>query len=131
MLGEARLTDAAGRTADFSNCVVIMTSNLGAREFARGRLGFQQDGETWRNAVEHFTAAVQAVLRPEMFNRIDSIVPYRPLSEEVVESLTRRSWRRSPSVPASRGASCVWRSRNLSSSIWPGRGMIPAMARVR
>lgn len=90
VLGEARLTDAAGRTADFSNCVVIMTSNLGAREFSRGRLGFQQDGETWRNAVEHFTAAVQAVLRPEMFNRIDSIVPYRPLSEEVVEALTRR-----------------------------------------
>ncbi|HSJ03849.1 MAG TPA: AAA family ATPase [Verrucomicrobium sp.] len=90
VLGEARLTDAAGRTADFSNCVVIMTSNLGAREFSRGRLGFQQDGETWRNAVEHFTAAVQAVLRPEMFNRIDSIVPYRALSEAVVESLTRR-----------------------------------------
>ncbi|RBP45984.1 ATP-dependent Clp protease ATP-binding subunit ClpA [Roseimicrobium gellanilyticum] len=90
VLGEARLTDAAGRTADFSNCVVIMTSNLGAQEYSRGRLGFDVSGSGLQDAVEHFTSAVQKALRPEMFNRIDRIVPYRPLSEEVVLSLTRR-----------------------------------------
>ncbi|QIF03215.1 AAA family ATPase [Roseimicrobium sp. ORNL1] len=90
VLGEARLTDAAGRTADFSNCVVIMTSNLGAQEYALGRMGFDANGSALRDAVEHFTSAVQKTLRPEMFNRIDRIVPYQPLSEEVVLSLTRR-----------------------------------------
>lgn len=90
VLGEARLTDAAGRTADFSNCVVIMTSNLGAQEYARGRMGFDASGSALRDAVEHFTSAVQKALRPEMFNRIDRMVPYQPLSEEVVLSLTRR-----------------------------------------
>ncbi|MES2736558.1 MAG: AAA family ATPase [Verrucomicrobiota bacterium] len=90
LLGEARLTDAAGRTADFSNCVVIMTSNLGAQDFSKGRMGFNNSGSTLNDATDHFTTAVQKALRPEMFNRIDRIVPYQPLTEEVVVALTRR-----------------------------------------
>lgn len=90
VLGEARLTDAAGRLADFSNCVIIMTSNLGAQDFSRGRLGFTQAGEAHHDAAEHFTSAVRAALRPEMFNRIDRIVPFQPLGEEIVIALTRR-----------------------------------------
>lgn len=91
VLGEARLTDAAGRTADFSNCVVIMTSNLGAQEFSKGRLGFNgSGGGALHDASEHFTTAVKKVLRPEMFNRIDRIVPYQPLTNDVVLELTRR-----------------------------------------
>ena len=89
VLGEARLTDAAGRTADFSNCVVIMTSNLGAEEFGKPRLGFATDGGL-RDATEHFTEAVRRTLRPEMFNRIDSIVPYLPLDKVTVRELTLR-----------------------------------------
>ncbi|TDU70835.1 ATP-dependent Clp protease ATP-binding subunit ClpA [Prosthecobacter fusiformis] len=90
LLGEARLTDGAGRTADFSNCVVIMTSNLGAQDFSKGRMGFSSGGAAHQDATDHFTTAVQKALRPEMFNRIDRIVPYQPLSSEVVVSLTRR-----------------------------------------
>ena len=90
LLGEARLTDAAGRTADFSNCVVIMTSNLGAQDFSKGRLGFSNSGSTLNDATDHFTTAVKKTLRPEMFNRIDRIVPYQPLTQEVVVALTRR-----------------------------------------
>ncbi len=93
VLGEARLTDAAGRTADFSNCVVIMTSNLGAREHARGPAGFSTGQGMLPDALEHFTAAVQKELRPEMFNRIDRVVPYQPLTEDVILDLAKREVR--------------------------------------
>jgi ATP-dependent Clp protease ATP-binding subunit ClpC len=93
VLGEARLTDAAGRTADFSNCVIIMTSNLGAASFGKSTPGFNHAAQQTDQTIEHFTSAVQQVLRPEMFNRIDRIVPYLPLTPEVVLELTQRELR--------------------------------------
>jgi ATP-dependent Clp protease ATP-binding subunit ClpC len=90
VLGEARLTDAAGRTADFSNCVVIMTSNLGAETFGRNRLGFQAEKNAAQQATEHFADAVRKAVRPEFFNRIDRIVPFFPLPQEIVRELAKR-----------------------------------------
>jgi len=81
ILGEGRLTDSMGRVADFSNAVVIMTSNLGAESFQRGLTGFGQVEATRQAAGKHFTNAVRAALRPEMFNRIDRIAPFAPLDE--------------------------------------------------
>lgn len=98
VLGEGRLTDAMGRVADFSNAVVIMTSNLGAESFQRGLVGFQQTAATRQAASKHFLQAVRNALRPEMFNRIDRIVPFAPLDEQTVEHITKREldrlWRR-------------------------------------
>jgi ATP-dependent Clp protease ATP-binding subunit ClpC len=88
-LGEGRLTDAAGRVADFSNAVVIMTSNLGAGDFMRGVRGFA-DSASRRDATRHFVNAVRQSLRPEMFNRIDCIVPFAPLGEETVVEIAER-----------------------------------------
>jgi ATP-dependent Clp protease ATP-binding subunit ClpC len=90
VLGEARLTDAAGRVADFSNCVIIMTSNLGAENFGRSALGFGQEPATDGGAAGHFTEAVRRAVRPEFFNRIDRIVAFQPLTREIVRELTRR-----------------------------------------
>ncbi|MDG2126314.1 MAG: AAA family ATPase, partial [Verrucomicrobiales bacterium] len=90
VLGEARLTDGAGRIADFSNSVIIMTSNLGAREYQRGSLGFA--GDPARDAVEHFSTAVKAALRPELFNRIDRILPFLPLPREIIAHIIRREF---------------------------------------
>lgn len=81
ILGEGRLTDSMGRVADFSNAVVIMTSNLGAESFQRGLVGFGQAAATRQAASKHFTNAVRAALRPELFNRIDRIAPFAPLDE--------------------------------------------------
>jgi ATP-dependent Clp protease ATP-binding subunit ClpA len=81
ILGEGRLTDAMGRAADFSNSVVIMTSNLGAESFQRGLVGFKQAAGARQAASKHFTTAVREALRPELFNRIDRIVPFAPLDE--------------------------------------------------
>ncbi len=90
VLGEGRLTDSMGRVADFSNAVVIMTSNLGAESFQRGLVGFGQAAATRAAASKHFTNAVRAALRPEMFNRIDRIVPFAPLDEATVLEIAGR-----------------------------------------
>jgi DNA polymerase III delta prime subunit len=90
ILGDGRLTDASGRVADFCNCVIVMTSNLGAQGFQRGPSGFRADGTTTPDAREHFTEAVRKFLRPEIFNRLDAVVPFRPLPPEVVLGIARR-----------------------------------------
>ena len=87
VLGEARLTDAAGRLADFGNAVIIMTSNLGAEGFMRGGIGF---GQSQPDAEAHFTKALQDFTRPELLNRIDRVVPFTPLDESAVLAILDR-----------------------------------------
>ncbi|HOY56794.1 MAG TPA: AAA family ATPase [Verrucomicrobiota bacterium] len=86
LLGEGRLTDALGRTAHFTNALVIMTSNLGARE-SRHRLGFtdgaKDDREVYVSAARHF-------FRPEFFNRIDRLVAFQPLDRSGLERIAGR-----------------------------------------
>lgn len=84
MLGEGRLTDSNGRVADFTNSIIVMTSNLGASEFQRGKSGFMQNARQKKAAVNHFDSAVRQFLRPEIFNRLDRIVPFAPLDENTV-----------------------------------------------
>lgn len=85
VLGEGRLTDAFGRTADFSNAIIILTSNLGTRE-ANAKLGFRETNETnasiYRQTVEKF-------FRPEFFNRLDKIIPFENLRREEVGRIAR------------------------------------------
>ncbi|MBX3747136.1 MAG: ATP-dependent Clp protease ATP-binding subunit [Verrucomicrobiae bacterium] len=90
VLGEARLTDAAGRLAWFGNAVVVLTSNLGAQEFQRAPAGFRADAGARRDAREHFTGVVERFLRPEMVNRLDGIIPFLPLDEGAALAVTRR-----------------------------------------
>lgn len=90
VLGEGRLTDAAGRLADFSNAVVILTSNLGAESYRQGQAGFVKDAHARAEARGHFERAVQEFMRPELFNRIDRVVPFAPLDEETVLGVARR-----------------------------------------
>ncbi|HEY0458059.1 MAG TPA: AAA family ATPase [Pyrinomonadaceae bacterium] len=84
MLGEGRLTDSAGRVADFTNSIIVMTSNLGASEFQRGKSGFTRSARERQAAIKHFDAAVKNFLRPEIYNRLDRIVPFAPLDEQTV-----------------------------------------------
>jgi ATP-dependent Clp protease ATP-binding subunit ClpA len=91
-LGEARLTDAGGRLADFRNTVIILTSNLGAESYRKGAAGFAGASPTRAEAQEHFTRAVEQFLRPEMFNRLDRVVPFAPLGSEVVRRIADREW---------------------------------------
>jgi ATP-dependent Clp protease ATP-binding subunit ClpA len=95
VLGEGRLTDAAGRLADFTNTVIILTSNLGAESYQQGRFGFGEgsggDAGKREAAREHFRTAVEGFLRPELFNRIDRLVPFAPLGPAAIEQIARRN----------------------------------------
>lgn len=93
-LGEARLTDAEGRLADFRNAVIVMTSNLGAESFRDGRMGFRNAAPGNVGAAGHFTDAVEKFLRPEMVNRLDRILPFSPLQQDVVRLISAREWRK-------------------------------------
>src|SRR5437764_824223 len=88
VLGEGRLTDAAGRVADFSNAVVIMTSNLGAASFQQAPFGLGA-GQP-RDQGAHFLEEVRDFLRPELFNRIDRVVPFSGLGPDIILQIARR-----------------------------------------
>ncbi len=89
VLDEGRLTDGQGKTVDFRNTVVIMTSNVGAREIAQdASVGFGTTGEAGLTAGEIKSRAMgelKRLFRPEFLNRVDDIVVFQKLS---VESLT-------------------------------------------
>lgn len=87
LLDEGRLTDAAGRTAHFTHTVVIATSNLGARERAPVGFGKDEDGQQFRL---HVSRAVADFFPPELFNRIDQIVIFEPLSQEAARAIAKR-----------------------------------------
>jgi ATP-dependent Clp protease ATP-binding subunit ClpC len=90
VLGEGRLTDASGRLADFTNSVIIMTSNLGAQTYNQTGFGFSPSQSARTQAAAHFTEEVRKRLRPELFNRIDAVVPFAPLDEATALNITRR-----------------------------------------
>jgi len=74
MLGEGRMTDTAGSFVDFRMTLVVMTSNLGVRE--RASPGFGSTGQT----EDELIVAVRRHFRPEFFNRIDHVIPFRNLA---------------------------------------------------
>ncbi len=85
VLGEARLTDARGRTANFQNCVVIMTSNLGATHQEHGP-GFGAPSKI--ADTSRYLHAVQQAFRPELVGRLDRIVPFDNLRADQVQAIT-------------------------------------------
>ena len=93
-LGEGRLTDGAGRLADFRNAVVILTSNLGAQSFGKATPGLTSRRQGEGRAAAHFTREVEAFFRPELVNRLDRIVAFEPLDAASIEAVTRRELER-------------------------------------
>jgi ATP-dependent Clp protease ATP-binding subunit ClpA len=90
-LGEGRLTDAAGRTADLRNAIVIMTSNLGVSRAGSGALGFADSaGDEIDRQRNHFVAEAERFFRPEFFNRIDRVLAFAPLDQDTIARIARR-----------------------------------------
>lgn len=85
ILDEGRLTNVRGQTTYFHNLVIIMTSNLGVRE-SQSQLGFQRGGESQASL---FSKAVERFFKPELFNRIDEIVVFKPLEPEHILPIAR------------------------------------------
>jgi ATP-dependent Clp protease ATP-binding subunit ClpC len=87
IMDDGRLTDGEGRTVDFTNTVVVMTSNLGAGKASRG-LGFTADAAGAADATaERMRAAAKDAFLPEFLNRIDEIVTFRSLTSEQVQRI--------------------------------------------
>src|SRR3954467_6411568 len=91
ILEDGRLTDSQGRVVDFKNTVIIMTTNLGTRDIAKGvNLGFQQVGDA-AGSYDRMKSKVKEELkqhfRPEFLNRVDEVIVFPPLSQEQIISM--------------------------------------------
>jgi ATP-dependent Clp protease ATP-binding subunit ClpC len=85
VLDEGHLTDNYGRVIDFKNTVVIMTSNVGARDITKGKgLGFTTPGEkeNFGRIQEKVKEEIQRVFNPEFLNRLDDVIVFHPLGRE-------------------------------------------------
>ncbi|MDO5791347.1 MAG: ATP-dependent Clp protease ATP-binding subunit [Coriobacteriia bacterium] len=93
ILEEGRLTDAQGRTVDFRNTVIIMTSNVGAREIsAPTTLGFSPEGKAGLSDKEiksRVMGEVKKLFRPEFLNRIDEIIVFKSLTQEQIVKIAK------------------------------------------
>jgi ATP-dependent Clp protease ATP-binding subunit ClpB len=85
ILDDGRLTDAQGRTVNFQNTVVIMTSNIGSMYLLDG---MTQEGEIAEEARERVMGDLRGHFRPEFLNRVDDIVLFKPLTLDEIEQIT-------------------------------------------
>jgi len=79
VLDDGRITDSQGRTVDFKNTIIILTSNLGSSYLLDG---IQENGEISQEAHNQIDGLLKQSFRPEFLNRLDEIVYYKPLSKE-------------------------------------------------
>ncbi|GAA3072406.1 ATP-dependent chaperone ClpB [Streptosporangium carneum] len=84
VLDDGRLTDAQGRTVDFRNTILIMTSNIGSVYLLEG---VTSSGEIKQDTQERVLAELRSHFRPEFLNRVDDIVIFKPLTEEEIERI--------------------------------------------
>ncbi len=89
ILEDGRLTDAQGRTVDFKNTIIIMTSNLGTSDLRKVSLGFQKaDPElSYEKMKERVHEALKRSFRPEFLNRVDEIIVFRELTKDEVKQI--------------------------------------------
>ena len=84
VLDDGRITDSQGRTVDFKNTILILTSNLGSEYILNG---INADGTIEESAKEQVRALLRRAFRPEFLNRLDEIVFYKPLTKENVTKI--------------------------------------------
>ena len=98
ILDDGRITDSQGRTVDFKNTVIVMTSNIGAKNLTQvsSKLGFSTENTSpdaeaaFQRAKETVMAELRQTFRPEFLNRIDDIIVFRSLTQEDIREVARR-----------------------------------------
>jgi ATP-dependent Clp protease ATP-binding subunit ClpC len=88
LLDDGRLTDGQGRTVDFKNTVVIMTSNLGSEVIGRRRPGFDPQADGGADTRMRVLARLRESFRPEFLNRIDEVITFASLDEAQLRRIT-------------------------------------------
>jgi ATP-dependent Clp protease ATP-binding subunit ClpC len=91
ILEDGRLTDSKGRVVDFKNCVIIMTSNLGATNVDARRIGFgaASDDKGYERMKEGILEELKKAFRPEFINRLDDIIVFHKLNEEHTREIVK------------------------------------------
>jgi ATP-dependent Clp protease ATP-binding subunit ClpB len=91
VLDEGRLTDNKGRTANFKNTIIIMTSNMGAHLIQHRLTGIEDQPSSvlLQETKEAVVQLLQSQMRPEFLNRIDEIILFNPLSQKVIKAVVR------------------------------------------
>ena len=84
VLDDGRITDSQGRTVDFKNTIIILTSNLGSSFLLEG---IMPNGEISKQAKEQVSALLKQSFRPEFLNRLDEIVYYKPLTKQNIRGI--------------------------------------------
>ena len=85
ILDEGKINDAQGRTVDFSNTVICMTSNAGSSDQSTSSLGFNKSEE--QRSAEKTRKALAQFLRPEFLGRVDEVIAFKPLSQQTLEGI--------------------------------------------
>lgn len=85
VMDHGKLTDHNGRTTDFRNVILIMTSNAGASDMAKAAIGFGRDKREGED-----TAAIERIFTPEFRNRLDAVISFRPLPREVIRQVVEK-----------------------------------------
>ena len=85
VMDHGKLTDHNGRTVDFRNVILIMTSNAGATEQAKAAIGFGRDRREGED-----TAAIERTFTPEFRNRLDAVISFAPLSKEIIMQVVEK-----------------------------------------
>jgi ATP-dependent Clp protease ATP-binding subunit ClpC len=93
LLDEGRMTDGEGTTVDFTNCIIVMTSNAGygAEKLYGGRIGFTELNDNTVDAEKIAMNALKSTFKPEFLNRLDNIVVFNKLTKEQSKSITKLS----------------------------------------
>lgn len=86
ILDDGRVTDSHGRTVNFKNCVIIMTSNIGAQVLIDG---MNENGELSPSAVDEVTALMRTKFRPEFLNRVDETICFKPLTLKDIRQIVK------------------------------------------
>jgi len=98
VLDEGRLTDSKGRTVDFKNTIIVMTSNLGSQLIQERISSDFKDGEEWEESFgslrQELYQLLRQTIRPEFLNRVDEVVVFRPLSRKDVREIVSIQLRR-------------------------------------
>ena len=109
VLDDGRITDSQGRTVDFKNTILIMTSNIGAHYLLEG---IQEDGTIAETAEEMVMQELRGHFRPEFLNRLDEVILFKPLTKEhiggiiklIIEDLNKRLTDKELSIELSKEA---------------------------
>ena len=89
ILDDGILTDSKGRTIDFKNTVIIMTSNIGSDKNSPIGFGLSDENINYEKMKENLTSELKRTFRPEFLNRLDDIVVFKPLSQKQIKKITK------------------------------------------